>query len=155
MARAHARRLGQGLQKYIVALDLAEAGADEVRQRTRAPEPQRIDRWFALRHPLRIPGVVVQQHLGLAEQGPPAAAGIAVRQVREQIVAQHIVHRRELGQLRFQRQAQIPARRVRCIQRHAGVAEQGLERRQQVRRVLRRQAQRFAVGEHARTGHVR
>ena len=125
-----------------------------VRQAPAAPEPQGIDRQFAGRGALRIERMVVQDHLGFVQQTTPALAVPTLGQVREQVIAQHFPRRRKVGQMRVGRQAQVPARRMRCGNRKALIAEQRLQRFQQRLAFVQREAK-IATGPHPHRCHVR
>jgi hypothetical protein len=82
-----------------------------------APEPQRVDRRLARGGIARgIARMVVQGHLRLARQQAPATGLGRARDVLEQVIAQRLVRCGERRQRGFLRQAQVPTRRMRCIQ---------------------------------------
>ena len=125
-----------------------------IRQPPTAPEPQCVDGQFSGRAALRVERMIVQDHLRLVQQAAPTLAGIAFGQVREQIVTQHFARRRKVRQARFLRQAQVPARRVRCGNRKTFVTEQRFQRFQQGFAFFRRKAK-ITAGQHPHRGHVR
>src|SRR3546814_1947534 len=98
--------------------------------RAAVPEPQRVHRRPALFGAPCVARMVVQHHLRLAEQHAPAAAFAALGQVVEQVGAKRVVRLGERRQFRAGRQAQVPARRMRRVDRKAGIAEQRPQRRQ-------------------------
>ena len=118
-----------------------------------APEPHAVHFRQTCSRTRAIERMLMQQHLRLVEQLTPASAQLAGRQMRMQIRAQRCFGRRERGQLRSNRQLQIPARRMRRAQLEAFIAEQRTQGPGQLGGGLGVERQ-LATGQHARHAEI-
>ena len=98
--------------------------------------------------------MVVQDHLRIIEQLPPAPARRAFRKMQLEIVAHGVVRAGALRKLRTGWGAQVPAVVARRIEFEAGIAKQGLQLARDGGAFRGVQAE-FTAGQHARSGHVR
>ena len=107
----------------------------------------------------RVPRMVVQHHLRFAQQCAPAAAccrSSVPGRCSNRSAPSASAGSANAGSLRLARQAQVPARRRRRIDRESGVAEQRAQRRQQRLDVVAASSCRpVAAGQQARAVDVR
>ena len=133
----------------------ASALATDAGKRAAAPEPQAVDRRQPAGAPLGIERMLVQQHLDVVEQHPPAPPFRALRQMLRQVFAQRLFRRGEGRQRAAGRQSQVPAVRARtapaaCRRRRTPAAAAAASAR--ASSMLRCQ---LAAGQQARAVHLR
>ncbi len=153
-----AGQVGRRGEHRVEAVQFIERAEHPIGQRTRAPEPQGVDRGATARRARCVDRMLVQDHLHLVEQPAPAPAFVAARQVQPEVAAQGLFRRAECRQARALRQAQVPAPGAGRIEHHAFVAEHRLERAQQfldLVRVQRQAADREQAGRDRLQAHVR
>ena len=114
---------------------------DFIRQGTGAPEPQRIGGHFACLDARLIDRMVVQDHLRFVQQGTPALAFLALRQVLGEISADGVFWRNESRQTQLGLQLQVPTLGIGGRQRHADIAEDRLQGLDECARFLVTQSQ--------------
>ena len=97
--------------------------------------------------------MLVQQHLDVVEQDPPAAPVRTLRQMVREVLAQCLFGCGEAGQRRIARQAQVPVIRRGNFELHAGFVEHGSQRLGQCLRLVHAQLH-LTAGQQAHAVHV-
>ena len=97
--------------------------------------------------------MLVQQHLDVIEQDPPATPFRPLRQMLPQVFAQCLLGHGESGQRRITRQAQVPVIRRGNFQLHAGFIEHRSQRLGQRLRLVHAQLH-LTAGQQAHAVHV-